>query len=138
MSLIEIWKGERFSVLAWGDEADCQLIDYLYDLEIATRERLLSIIRSAATYGPFRNEATCSRLADADWEEIFEFNAGEDIRVAWFFEIGNQIICTHGFGGYKEYKISDEVEKARTIRSQYRKERADAKTRKQKRQSQAG
>ena len=127
MPVQPIRAGARFTIYAWGDETSCEVLEFLEGLAASgdsDAERILNLINRTADHGAPRNEQHCRLLDDG----IYEFKAPNTARVLWFYDAGRIIICTHGFSGKRgRGKTSkSEIERAKSIRKQYLKEKNDA------------
>jgi phage-related protein len=124
MPVREITQGQRFKVVAWGDDRHCEVLEFLEELSgnaNSDAARLLYLISRTAQQGPPENESQCRPLGDG----IFEFKAPSTARLLWFYDAGRLIICTHGFAGKsgRGKTSKTEIERAKRIRELYLKEK---------------
>ncbi len=77
-----------------------------------------------AERGRIRNKEKCRSLEDG----IFEFKGG-CLRIAWFWDEENLIICTHGFVKKRQKTPPGEIDRARRIRDLYRSAKAEGRVR---------
>lgn len=97
MKVIEKPRRGKFHVFAvCSDRGDCELLDYLNGLDPslqASCDKLLAILERAAEHGTARIPSEkCHTIAD----EIFQLTGG-DLRVAWFYDQGRMIVCSHAY-----------------------------------------
>lgn len=78
------------------DRKDCQVSDFLLKLPSNfenSRDRLIALLDHVLKDGPrLLPDDICHTIADGIWQ----FSVGR-LRVAWFYDEGKVIICTHGF-----------------------------------------
>jgi len=86
----------------------CQIEDFFIGLETkdgGSGDGMLQLIAYVAENGPRQLPDSLSHYIDQN-EKIWEFIKGR-LRVAWFYDEGQCVICTHGF-----IKDSQKVKKA--------------------------
>ncbi len=120
MPVREITQGQRFRILAWGDDEHCEVLEFLEELRgNASHDaaRLVYLINRIARQGAPQDEHQCRTLGDG----IFEFKAPSTARILWFYDAGRIIICTHGFSGKRGQGKApkSEIKRAKNIRKQY-------------------
>lgn len=120
MPVREITRGQRFRILAWGDDAYCEVLDFLEDLRRNSSHdaaRLVYLIQRTVRHGAPENEHQCRPLG----EGIFEFKAPSTARILWFYGAGHIIVCTHGFAGKRGRGRTpeNEIKKAKDVRRQF-------------------
>jgi len=105
------------------DNDEIPLLNFLFDETKSKKDKgkmLVLLEEYVPTHGPPTNENKCSFLRD----EILEFKTGSKgkgpkVRVAWFYDENNQIICTHGFFKDTQKTPKNEIDKAIEIKNEY-------------------
>jgi phage-related protein len=127
MPIVQIRKGSKFTIYAWGTEDSCEVLEFLKDPKRVTKDdkrRLLTLINSTAENGPITNIRQCRALQGDHADGIYEFKAiSGTARIMWFYDKGNLIICTHGFSKKGKQTPLNQIAKAQAIRKQYFKEK---------------
>ncbi len=105
-----------------SDRGDCQVVEFLSDqpsnLE-ANRDRLIALFDYVVEKGPrLLPEDRCHQLAD----DIWEFIAGR-LRIAWFYDEGKLIVCTHGFVKKSQKTKKSDIQRAVDAKKLYFKEK---------------
>ena len=89
-------KTYKFNVLAeCEDDRQCELLSFLNGLEgdlVSHGLRMLNLLERIALEGPPRREEVCHQIRGP----IFQCGQGH-IRVLWFYDEGQMVICSHGF-----------------------------------------
>jgi hypothetical protein len=89
-------KTYKFNVLAeCGDDLQCELLSFLNGLEgnlVNHGLRMLNLLERIAQEGPPRRVEVCHQIRGP----IFQCEQGR-IRILWFYDEGQMIICSHGF-----------------------------------------
>jgi phage-related protein len=92
----EAQKSYKFTVLAeCDDDLQCELLSFLNGLEgnlVKHGIRMLNLLERIALEGPPRRVEVCHQIRGP----IFQCEQGR-IRVLWFYDEGQMIICSHGF-----------------------------------------
>jgi hypothetical protein len=128
MPIVPIWEGSSFNIYAWGDDQCCDLLDFLEQLKqtgSAEHDKIYALIKYSAEHRPPRNPEKCRPLGGDDASGLFEFKTPGGVRVAWFYDKGGRIICTHGFNKPSKKSLKKEIQKALAIRDRYFEERED-------------
>ncbi|MEJ2367973.1 MAG: type II toxin-antitoxin system RelE/ParE family toxin [Acidobacteriota bacterium] len=112
-------QGAPFEVLAiCTNRGDCPVLDFLSGMDSSDahlRNRMLSFLRErVAKGGPPRNREVCRALENG----ICEFKKGP-VRIFWFWDDGQLIICTHAYRKKSRKAPRREIEKAKLLREQY-------------------
>lgn len=110
--------GELYEIRAWGDDKDCQLLEFMTELAGHTSrdaERIYYLMRRTADIGPPRNNLQCRYIGD----DLFEFKAPGGTRVLWFYDEGFTIVCTHAFVKKSQRTPKDQKNRAIDIRRKY-------------------
>ena len=95
MPVREITQGQRFRILAWGDDERCEVLEFLEELQKNANTdaaRLLYLINRTAQQGAPEDVHQCRPLGDG----IFEFKAPSTARILWFYDAG-RIIYLHAW-----------------------------------------
>ena len=105
-----------------SDRGDCQVAEFLStqpsNLE-ANRDRLIALLDHVVKNGPRRlPDDICHQLAD----DIWEFITGR-LRVAWFYDEGKLIVCTHGFVKKSQKTKKSDIKRAVNAKNLYFKEK---------------
>lgn len=122
MPTVTMVRGASFSILAWGDEEHCQVLEFLEKLDEESNtdaNRLRDLILRTADHGPTQNIHHYRLLEDKIWE----MKAPNGSRIFWFYDANRIIICTHGMVKKKQKANRQDIEKAKLIRQQYLAER---------------
>ncbi len=122
MPTIEIFKGPKFEIRGWIDNAGkCQVVEFLKELETdgdADGDRLMYLIQRLANVGITHNKRQMRELRNG----IFEIKAPNTARIMFFYDANRLIICSHGFTGKKgkgNKSIKGQIERALSIRQEY-------------------
>jgi hypothetical protein len=96
----EIRRGARFRLIAVGTQNNDKLyLPYLEFLQAAQRSaprewpKLVRILDHTVEAGPPRDEEKSKLLR----EGIFEFRTKGGLRLLWFYDEGNVVICVNGY-----------------------------------------
>lgn len=131
MVLSQIAK-DRWTVLALTEKnGDIPLLEFLMDHKTSgeAKKRMLAFLReNIPTKGPPKNnEEKCKKLTS----HIFEFKSdakrGPKVRVLFFYDKGNIVICSNFFLKDQQKTPPGEIEKAKEIREQYIHDKAKGK-----------
>jgi phage-related protein len=101
-----------------SERGDCPLLEFLAGLEgglVQDGRRMLKLLDRVSEHGPPRNTEIAHQLGPAIWE----FIQGR-LRVLWFYDEGNLILCSHGFVKKRQKTPAGEIERAQLCRRQYR------------------
>lgn len=99
------------AVLTEGGESECR--EFIENLAQVTGRKIKAIMSKLADIGRLRNDQIFKKVDDKIWE-IKYGNA----RVYCFFD-ESTVICTHGAYKAKRKRTSVEIQRARSLRSQY-------------------
>lgn len=105
-----------------SDRGDCQVAEFLSNqpsnLE-ANRDRLIALLDHVVSKGPQRlPEDICHQIAD----DIWQFATGR-LRLAWFYDEGKIIVCTHGFVKKSQKTKKSDIQRAVEARKLYFKDK---------------
>lgn len=121
MELVRIGRpGSRYTVLAICDSrGDCLVLDFLAAMDAGERrlrDRLLAFLREHVSHHgpPMGNVEQCKDLGDG----IFEFKR-DDVRILWFWDKGNLVLCSHAFRKRRKRTSRKEIVRAKLLRSNY-------------------
>lgn len=106
-----------------GADGTCELLAFLSGLEGEVerdRDKVLRRLRLLAEQGCIRNEEQSRRVEGS--ASIFELK-GDYVRVFYFFDRNQIIICSHGLLKPKKKKVLAEARKAELLRDEVTKAR---------------
>jgi Phage derived protein Gp49-like (DUF891) len=132
MPVLQIWPpresgklreaGKKFTVYAWGDTDNCQLIEFLYDLKQAESpecDKVWVLIKFTSDTGPPRNPQKNRPLEGDHADKLFELKTSGGVRIIWFYSRDFGIVCTHGFKKVSKKELKTEIKKAQEIRTRF-------------------
>ncbi len=101
-----------------SDRGDCHVTEFLSsqppNLE-TNRDKLIALLDHVSEKGPQRlPEDICHKISD----EIWQFTKGR-LRLAWFYDEGKLIICTHGFMKQTQKTPKSEIHRAEEAKKLY-------------------
>lgn len=76
--------------------------------------RMVAVLEQVASEGPRRDTQVSRQIGPG----LFEFRKGR-IRIAWFYDEGMLVICTHGFVKKTQKTPPAEIHKAISIHKRY-------------------
>lgn len=93
----------------------CPTLEFLEEISESSRKSLLSIIQQHADRGPILNVQRSRHLGNG----IFEFKSRQGDRILFFYPEGQRgiTIVTHGFR--KGARVSTEIDRASSYRTEY-------------------
>ncbi len=116
---VDTFQRERFHIYAYCDSEGISEIDKLVEecdnSQSKSIEKLAATIERAALHGPKSISGPRCHQIDGD---IYQIRA-DHLRVLWFYDEGNIIICTHGFIKKRNKTPRREIEKANRIMGKY-------------------
>lgn len=121
MRLLKLHEGQYTVHAICDGQGEAQLLQFLEGLGAnysSSRNGMLNLLERCAGHGPPRNADLKHRLDDG----IFELIKGQ-LRVIFFTDAGNLIICSHGFLKKTRKVPRKEIEAAKRARRQYQKAR---------------
>lgn len=127
MATKEILKGPQYEIRAWVNGAECQVLDFLEELEKDPKsdyERLMYLLLRTANVGIVRNPQQIRSLGN----DIYEFKGTRTSRILFFYDKGKLIICSHGFSGKRgneKRDVQEQMKKASKIKEAYFKEKGE-------------
>jgi len=77
-------------------------------------DKMLALLSWSAGDGPPKNREKCNPVGDG----VFEFKT-KRVRICWFYDAGQLIICTHGFLKGKPKAQDREIASAKKIKREY-------------------
>jgi phage-related protein len=103
---------------ACTDRGDCQLLEFLSSLppnQRASGKKLWALFDRASQEGT-RNlpDDVCHQIGDGIWE----FIKGR-LRILWFYDRGQIIICSHGFVKDSKQTPASEITRAEKVLKRY-------------------
>lgn len=127
MNIIKVhtYHRERFRIYACCDKEGTSEIDKLVEAcdnsQSKSIEKLAATIERAALHGPKSiSSPRCHQIEG----NIYQIRV-DHIRILWFYDEGNIIICTHGFIKKQNKTPRREIEKANRIMARYFEEKKD-------------
>lgn len=96
---------------------DCLAEDFLAEQRAtmtAEVDKLMRLLEYSAQNGPPKNDEKCNTLGD----DIFEFKTTK-LRLAWFWDAGFLIVCSHGWLKKSQKAPKGELDRAMTARAAY-------------------
>lgn len=109
--LIDIKRGRSFTVCALSIDGNCQVDDFLNDLERDQPKEyvgIMALIERAAENGPPKNTEKCNPVGDG----LFELKHLHT-RVLFFYQPGRIILCSHGFWKPNKKKQQEHIKHAK-------------------------
>ncbi len=111
-------KTYKFNVLAeCGEDRQCELLSFLNGLEgdlVSHGLRMLNLLERIALEGPPRRVEVCHQIKGP----IFQCEQGR-IRVLWFYDEGQMVICSHGFIKTSRKTPRDQIRRAENAYRRY-------------------
>ena len=115
-------RGAVFDVYGWGNDQYCELVEFLAALKNTNpseHDKIWSRIDRTADHGRINNPQHCRSLEGDNAEGLFELKTSGGFRVAWFYDRGRIVVCTHAFGKCTTRELKKEIKKAQSIRTAY-------------------
>jgi phage-related protein len=117
MILRHVVTGSFRVVAAVTDRGECPLVDFLEALDGDLADdgsRMVAVLEQVASGGPRRDTQVSRQIGPG----LFEFRKGR-IRIAWFYDEGMLVICTHGFVKKTQKTPPAEIRKATSVHDRY-------------------
>lgn len=117
MILRHVVTGSSRVVAAVTDRGECPLVDFLEGLDGDLADdgsRIVAVLERVASGGPRRDTQVSRQIGPG----LFEFRKGR-IRIAWFYDEGMLVICTHGFVKKTQKTPPAEIRKAMSVHDRY-------------------
>ncbi|MBE0653122.1 MAG: type II toxin-antitoxin system RelE/ParE family toxin [Bacteroidales bacterium] len=116
---VETYRGEKFHIFSFCDENGTSEVDAIAAKIDNSQKKQISKLETtfekAALFDPSRlPDDRCHHLEDGVWQ----FRA-DDIRVLWFYDEGNLVICTHAFIKKVKKTPRKQITKAKQRRAEY-------------------
>ena len=127
MELEPIILGRRCRVYGLQTSGGCLAKEFLATQEQTMPEEVAKMMRLldyTAQHGPPKNDEKCNTLC----HEIFEFKTTK-LRLAWFWDAGYVIVCSHGWLKKSQKSPRAEIDRAVTARAAYFKAKQEKKVR---------
>jgi len=89
-------EGKLHTLYALGDGKTVATLDFLEEMSGKRRkevDKLNALIERSLEHGVPKNKQKCRTLGNG----IYEFKTTGGLRLVWFWDEGQMIICTHGF-----------------------------------------
>lgn len=119
-------EGKQYALYALGDGHRIETIDFLEEMASKkTKElnKLNALIERSLEHGIPQNKQKCRTLGNG----IFEFKTTGGLRLVWFWDEGQMIICTHGFKKTKQKTPRGQIERALAKKADYFEAKASGK-----------
>lgn len=116
----EMRKGVKYSLWAMGDGRSFETLDFLVKLKKDDQrcfDKINALFARCVDHGPPRNIEKCRKFKNS--EEIFELKTGDGVRILWFWDAGNLMICTHGFIKKRQKTPIKQIKYAEARRTAY-------------------
>lgn len=116
-------EGKRHTLYALGDGQTVETVDFLEEMSLKRAKelnKLNALLERALEHGTPRNEQKCRTLGNG----IYEFKTTGGLRLVWFWDAGQMIICTHGFEKASQKTPRGQIEKALAKKDEYFKAKA--------------
>jgi len=110
-------KGKSVSIYAIKIRQRCPVEEFLKELQVVDRNKVLSLLNRTSEHGPHGNKEKFRYLRDG----IYEFKSYQ-VRILCAFEKDNIIILTHGFIKKKDRTPIQEIKRAKGLLKQLRAE----------------
>jgi hypothetical protein len=111
----------KFRLFALGENDGYPTIDFLEELKISnadSHDRLIAELSHVSENGPITNDKRKCRLLCQN-PKIYEFKTKDLSRIAWFYDRGQMILCTHGFKKPKERELQQQIAVAKVWHTRY-------------------
>ena len=95
--ITEIRKGEKYSIWGIGNGNTCYVLQFLIDLknkDLDAFDKINALLTTCIDHGPPKNNEKCKLLTDS--KQIYELKTGDGVRILWFWDNNNIMICSHG------------------------------------------
>lgn len=99
------------------ERGECPLVDFLEGLDGDLADdgsRMVAVLERVASGGPRRDTQVSRQIGPG----LFEFRKGR-IRIAWFYDEGMLVVCTHGFVKKTQKTPPAEIRKAMSVHDRY-------------------
>ncbi len=109
---------QRWTVLTICDpRGERQVSVFINELGPRTADftQTMAILQQTANSGPPRNVKKCRRVAD----DVFELKTRSGVRVPFFYDAGNIVICTEPMHKPKKTELKRVIERAERVRRSY-------------------
>ena len=118
VKLVKRQEGDAFTIYALQPGRDCPVENFLAEAFAKTPdevEKLIALIDRTADHGIPKNKTKVNTLGDG----LFEFKTSGGLRLIWFYDAGQLIICTHGFVKKRQSTPKKELRSARNAMKAY-------------------
>lgn len=132
MPVLQIWPprepgklreaGKRFTIYAWGDRDNCQLVEFLSGLKKAESpeyDKAWVLIKFTSDTGPPKNPQKSRPLEGDHADKLFELKTPGGVRIIWFYGKDFRIVCTHAFMKVSKKELKTEIKRAQEIRTRF-------------------
>jgi phage-related protein len=111
-------EGKRHTLYALGNGQAVEALDFMDDMASKRRkelDKLNALIDRSLDHGPPKNKEKCNFLGDGVWE----FKTGGGLRLLWFWDAGQMIVCTHGYVKASQKAPRGQIERALAKKDEY-------------------
>lgn len=123
ISIHKLKEGRRHTLYALGNGQAVEALDFMDDMASKRRkelDKLNALIDRSLDHGPPKNREKCNFLGDGIWE----FKTTGGLRLIWFWDAGQMIVCTHGYQKAAQKAPRGQIDRARAKRDDYFKAKA--------------
>lgn len=97
------------------EKGDCPFKEWLDGLPYKARTKINLLLDRVSSNGSPKNTDISHQIGEAIWQ----WTPTYDHRVAWFYDDGQVIIVSHGYGKSGNKTSKADIERAETLRKQY-------------------
>ena len=117
MQTKSLLSGKRFHVLALLRDNNCQVEEYIKNLNERDRKKVLALLVHVSENGPPKNIQKSRKILGSD--DILEFKPTSQIRILWFYDGPGRIVLTHAFRKKRRDIPAREIDRAEAARKSY-------------------
>ncbi|HEX7320220.1 MAG TPA: type II toxin-antitoxin system RelE/ParE family toxin [bacterium] len=122
LSLKELYKGAKKTVVALVEDGRSQVIEYLELLDERSKKKMKALMKHMADTGILHGPDLFRHEGDGIY--VFKVHHPCSARIFCFFDKNNVVVCTHG-ADKPGSRLKIEVKKAKEMRAQYLKQRSE-------------
>jgi Phage derived protein Gp49-like (DUF891) len=128
IALRQMAAGPKFTIYAMEEFADqappergaepagnCPVLTFWNQCKDEDIAQLAKRLDSTAQHGPSWNPEQCRQLTP----DIWEFKTGRGLRLLWFYDKGQMVICTSGYIKKKQKADPREIKRAEEWKAKY-------------------
>lgn len=119
-------EGKLHTLCALGDGKTVETLDFMEEMSGKRRrevDKLNALIDRSLEHGIPKNKQKCRSLGNG----IYEFKTTGGLRLVWFWDEGQMIICTHGFQKKSQKTLRGQIERALARKADYFEAKASGK-----------